>query len=124
MGWATLKSTVFRLSDAVAHAHRRLRTTRKAKNPGTVGAQNVTRRKARTPATAGPAATPTPVSPATRAASTAPRAPGVGLTEATAEPPRYTTITSRRTALAWKAARQAARARALPRVTPMFPENN
>src|SRR5438270_14087087 len=100
MGWSTLKRTVFLLPEAVAHAHRRLRTIRKAKNPGTVGAQNVTRRKARSPATAGPAATPTPVRPATRAASTAPRAPGVGLTEATAEPPRYTTTTSRRSAWA------------------------
>src|SRR5207237_7379205 len=75
----------------------------------------------RTPATAGPAATPTPVRPATRAASTAPRAPGVGLTDATADPPRYTITGFSRPAWAPKAARAAARARALPIVTAAEP---
>ena len=48
-----------------------------------IGSQNVASRKANTPATAGPLAIPTPVSPAIRAASTAPTLPGVGAAEAT-----------------------------------------
>ncbi len=53
-----------------------------------IGSQNVASRNARTPATAGPLAIPTPVRPAMSAASTAPTLPGVGAADATALPPR------------------------------------
>jgi hypothetical protein len=80
--------------------------------------QRLRRRNART---ADPAATPSAVKPATRAASIAPRPPGAWLTEPIALPPRYTPMTSMKGACTPKACRLAASASAYVPVTPIEP---
>ncbi len=60
---------------------------RKTGPPGRMGSQKVRSRKDRTAATACSGGTPIPVSPATSAASIAPRFPGVGAADAMAELP-------------------------------------